>query len=94
MTNEEAIEFIKTDISRLWNTPQNLEHKEALEIAIKALSEQRIGHWIRIAGGSFIDDYRCDCCNQRPPVKKVDLTWGWDFTDYCPSCGAKMEKEG
>jgi len=53
MTNKEAIEFIKTDISRLWisrlwDTPQNLEHKEALEMAIKALSEQRTGHWIYI----------------------------------------------
>lgn len=53
----------------------------------------KTGHWIRIAGGSFIDDYRCDCCNQQPSIKKVDLTWGWDFTDYCPNCGAKM-KEG
>lgn len=40
MINEEAIEFIKTDISRLWNTPQNLKHKEVLEMAVKALEQE------------------------------------------------------
>lgn len=55
--------------------------------------KQKTGHWIRVAGGSLIDDYRCDCCNHQPPIRKVGSTWGWDFTDYCPNCGAKMDEE-
>lgn len=38
--------------------------------------EPKIGRWIRVAGGSLIDDYRCDCCNHQPPIRKVGYTWG------------------
>ena len=37
MTRAEAIEWIKTDISRLPNTPAQNVHKEALKIAINSL---------------------------------------------------------
>lgn len=40
MTKEEAIEWLNTDISRLWNTPTNDLHKEALEMAIEALKQE------------------------------------------------------
>lgn len=40
MTKEEAIEWLNTDISRLWNTPTNNLHKEALEMAIEALKQE------------------------------------------------------
>lgn len=52
------------------------------------------GKWVR--RGSFIgliDDYYCSCCNAAPPTKKVGITWGWDFKDTCPVCGANMTKE-
>ena len=52
------------------------------------------GKWIR--RGSLIgliDDYYCSCCNSAPPTKKVGITWGWDFKDICPVCGASMTKE-
>ena len=52
------------------------------------------GKWVR--RGSFkglIGDYYCSCCNSTPPAKRVGLTWGWDFTDTCPVCKAKMTKE-
>lgn len=57
--------------------------------------EPKTGHWIRIASGSFIDDFRCDCCNNKPPMKQIAKrgTWGWDFTDFCPNCGADMRGE-
>jgi NADH pyrophosphatase NudC (nudix superfamily) len=40
MTREVAIEWLKRDVSRLWDTPMNNLHKEALNKAIKALSQE------------------------------------------------------
>ena len=37
MTKQVAIEYLETDISRLGNTWQNEEHKEALQMGINAL---------------------------------------------------------
>ena len=37
MTREEAIEYLEIDISRLGNTWQNMQHKEALQMGINAL---------------------------------------------------------
>lgn len=51
------------------------------------------GKWVRVGSGSLIDDFRCSCCNKQPPIKKVGYTWGWDFSEYCPRCGAEMEVE-
>jgi len=54
--------------------------------------ERPKGEWKHIGGNSFIDDYRCTNCNCKPPQKPYDSikTWGWDFTDFCPNCGADM----
>ena len=41
MTEDEAIEIIKLQISRLWNTKFCEYVKEALEMAIKALQKQK-----------------------------------------------------
>ena len=54
------------------------------------LKEVPSGKWIDVYKGSLIDEYRCSNCNSNPPTKKVGITWGWDFTNYCPNCGAKM----
>ena len=56
-------------------------------------SEKPCGKWIDVYKGSLIDEYRCSNCNSNPPTKKVGITWGWDFTNYCPNCGAKMVEE-
>ncbi len=48
MKSKVAIEWLKTDISRLWNTPMNNLHKEALEMAIKALENQCPSKWISV----------------------------------------------
>ena len=83
MTNEEAIEFIETDISRLWNTPQNFEHKKALEKAIKALKQKpKTGRWIDNKARTNL----CNC-SECGALSKA-------YTKYCHNCGAKMEKEG
>jgi len=39
MTREEAIEFLQTDISRLGKSKWENFHKEALDMAIKALKQ-------------------------------------------------------
>lgn len=49
--------------------------------------EQRRGHWIGI------DDepctvYECDVCG----VIYDTVNGEWDVPNYCPNCGAKMEK--
>lgn len=49
------------------------------------------GEWVN--KGSFIgliDDYRCSVCNCKPPTKKVNVSWGWNLTNFCPNCGADM----
>lgn len=60
---------------------------------IEKYQEPKIGHWARVFGGSLIDDYRCDICQSHPPKKAINITWGWDFTNYCPNCEAEMESE-
>lgn len=95
MTREEAINIISQMIKDEEGFLSD-NTVEAHKMAIEALEQEpKTGHWIRIAGGSRIDDYRCDCCNNNPPMKQIIKrgTWGWDFTDFCPNCGAKM-KEG
>ena len=70
--------------------------KKDITTIIKALpSAENNGEWERVSGGSFIDVYRCSKCKHEPPKKPLpDIkTWGWDFTDYCPNCGADMRGE-
>ena len=54
--------------------------------------EREKGKWINVASGSLIDKYICSECKKEPCQKKIDITWGWDFTDYCPNCGADMRE--
>lgn len=65
--------------------------KNAILDAPSVTPTRKKGKWIRVGSGSLIDDFRCDCCNKQPSLKKVGYTWGWDFTNYCPNCGAEME---
>ena len=58
----------------------------------RKMYERAKGEWIMVAGGSLIDDYRCSCCGNYPPKKQVNVSWGWDFTVFCPHCGAEMRQ--
>ena len=51
--------------------------------------------WINKHGGSLIDHYECSNCHQSPcqEWREKLKTWGWNFTKYCPNCGAEMESE-
>lgn len=60
-------------------------------LRLPSVKPQKIGHWIRVASGSFIDKYVCSECKKTPSKRLINnITWGWDFTNYCPNCGAKM----
>jgi len=58
---------------------------EALQMAIKALQEQKTGKWI---GGEL---GFCTCCGHEGCASDI-----WDRCTYtfCPNCGAYLEVEG
>ena len=82
MTIEEAIENLearKEHYELGWCCEELVE---ALDMGIKALKNQKTGHWKDC--GEREPWYRCSECR-----KKV---WG-SYYKYCPDCGAKMEGE-
>lgn len=92
MIRDEAIAYIKTyrkldeDLQKI--APKNsVSYKatskclEYWDMAIKALENNKTGHWIwRSYGG--IDTCKCSVCGGG--------SWEMEF-DYCAYCGAKME---
>lgn len=54
---------------------------KSLDIAIEALENQKMGHWIEVD----LDVYECSECHEGQSILTKD--------NYCPNCGAKMEKE-
>jgi len=91
MTNEEAIEFIKIEISRLWKTPQNLIYKEALEMAIKALEQEPcedaisrrdmalniVSFYNKATGKKKTLDFLCKCVERLPSMQPKQRTGHW-----------------
>ena len=60
---------------------------EAFKMSVKALENQKTGHWetiCPITSWQFTrDHYKCSECGTH-----------WEYTfNYCPNCGAKMEGE-
>lgn len=49
----------------------------------KVLSEKPRGEWLDIYKSHIA--YKCSCCGRQMPIT--------DFFNYCPNCGAYMEKE-
>ena len=85
MTNEEAIKIIDKglDIGNQMPFLTVDQMNEAKQKAIKALSEQRTGHWKEeYIGGAY---EVCSECHFR--ITKVYIMF-----NYCPNCGAKMEE--
>ena len=58
-----------------------------------------IGHWIDRYGNKYANHlYECSVCKNKASYKcESDLlgneVWLQDLSDWCPSCGAKMESE-
>ena len=86
MTRENAIEMLKSKMDG--HTDTSYEWAETVRMAIKALEQQKTGHWVNIHPLQADDEgaYMCSCC-------KVG-NWGLKGTEnYYPNCGAKMEIE-
>lgn len=82
MTREEAIEVLQK------NYPDSCYSmlREAVDIAIEALKTQKISHWITNREWLCIT-HTCSNCNEK--FEDVGET---QAANYCPICGAKMEK--
>lgn len=83
MTREEAIKilnslFLVAEVLKVGKEKRR-EIKEALNMAIEALSEERTGEWVD-RNDEDVWNY-CSVCGEQ----SIDLF------DYCPKCGAKME---
>ena len=87
MDNKEAIYRIQDHmrIHRLYE-PNAVFINEALNLAIKALHEQKNGVWLPVLNG--IDDDT----NPAWDCSECDVMVSKEYP-YCPRCGAKMEKE-
>ena len=100
MTREEAINNLRD----LWNEVYNEDsdgynYAVAIDMAIEALSADAIqGEWVckereyNDCDGHYAHYwYECSVCGARPPKDTWKNEW---HSDYCPSCGARMYKEG
>ena len=88
MTREEAIEILKKYKDESEEDYYAIRAK-ALGMGIEALENQKIGHW-KDYGARY--DVRCSICNTQYPLKPISSSRLMGCkSDYCPSCGAKME---
>lgn len=82
MTREQAI----TELNTFKIGAKSEISENALDMAIKALSssgKKKMGRWLE--DDIYYDFFwRCSKCD-----KRSDVRW-----NYCPTCGAKMDKEG
>ena len=85
MTNEEAIKIIDKGLDIGVQMPFLTvdQMNEAKQMAIKALSEQRTGHWISSPNNCFAHCSECGLHGDKGIYKHYK---------YCPNCGAKMEE--
>lgn len=91
MTNEEAIKELREasdsevrygDTEHHYN--EVMKRIEAFEMAIKALEQQKTGHWW--ARNTYPQESECwDCSECKETV--------FEQTNYCPNCGADMRGE-
>lgn len=84
MTKEEALRILD------W-IPTKGDEVDALEMAIEALQEQKVGKWIEKDGFDGDVYYDCSVCGESWTT--IEGT-PWDNgMNYCPHCGAKMKGE-
>lgn len=90
MTNSEALKKMQsvkaymTSGNPIWSVT---EIGEAFDMAIEALeAEPKKGKWKRkIVDSGFNADWICSECGHRLKTEYA--------TNYCPNCGAKMERD-
>ena len=89
MNREEAIARIREHkIIHKMNEPRAIYISEALDMGIKALENQKTGHWVEIDDYPH-EDFECDCCGG----KVYGTEEPYEEYKYCPNCGAKMKGE-
>jgi len=87
MTNQEAIEIIKTAIAQVeWDYP--MDYAAAFDMAIEALEtqdvpEENVGKWTTERTQEHDGEWYCSECGYEPIVMSDDMK-------YCPGCGRKM----
>lgn len=78
MTKKEAI----SNLNQIYGFVSS-DIQQSLDLAIKALEERPQGEWIDQDFDDLkISDYRCNQCGHYQD----------DITNFCPNCGAKMQK--
>ena len=90
MTKEEAIKYLKWARSK---NPYSLDKKnlqESVDMAIKALEQQKTGQWIWIESIG-VWKFMCSVCKES--VNPMPTCMGKPLMKYCPNCGVKMEVE-
>lgn len=89
MTKEEAIGVLEDVRDAICenipgNHPELDELREAVQMAVDSLHERKKGKWIHnpdpMAGEGF---WHCSVCGSD----------AYDYTDFCPNCGADMRGE-
>ena len=103
MTREEAIKFLKLMRKAVSNFEEyghdkasmviECDKAEAIDMAISALSAERVGEWIYRGTFKFSNHYpkhryECSECHQ---IVHLPLTE--EAYRYCPNCGARMESK-
>ena len=101
MTNKEAIEFLKNMIGEKSASTIGKEgfyaelmgyHVEALKLAIKALeNEPKKGEWTEHEDYNGDTYYTCSNCGG--DWATIEGTPSDNMMNYCPNCGAQMDKE-
>ena len=86
MTNKEAIGHLLTIMIYSETDGYTDKAREALEMAVKAL-EQQTGHWIKEQGNIY------KCSNCRHFLDFYGVNAGRGDANYCPNCGARMERK-
>lgn len=87
MTNQEAIDIIKTAIAEVeWDYP--MDYAAAFDMAVKALEKQddpdtNVGEWTTKRTQEHDGEWYCSECGYEPVVMTDDMK-------YCPGCGRKM----
>ena len=82
MTRQEAIKILEKYAPRIkpFYEPYRTEYPQAIDMAIEALQE---GEWIGVDGEPY-----SMCSNCERYIDDID-----DDFEYCPHCGARMDKE-
>ena len=93
MTREEAIQILADLIDSPFLHTWEKQNK-ALHMAIEALSADRqYGEWIKTADGNGWNEwwvFKCPFCGA---IIEDKQRRSWEY-NFCPSCGAKMIKDG